>query len=137
MEPEELVASWTLLDGDWALVANKAGAIRLGFALLLEFFELEARFRAIVRRSRRRRVAFVADQVAVSPTELAGYDWARLKPRGTGFPSARQRGGAGSGRAVSVFAHVSSKSRRARLGWELGEGVPLGGQRVVRSFSIR
>ena len=31
-EPEELVASWTLLDADWALVANKAGATRLGFA---------------------------------------------------------------------------------------------------------
>jgi hypothetical protein len=43
-EPEELMASWTLLDADWALVANKAGATRLGFALLLKFFELEARF---------------------------------------------------------------------------------------------
>jgi hypothetical protein len=38
------VASWTLLDADWALAANKAGATRLGFALLLKFFELEARF---------------------------------------------------------------------------------------------
>ncbi|ASQ93570.1 hypothetical protein CGL27_11320 [Streptomyces sp. 11-1-2] len=39
--PEELLASWTLVDGDWDLVANKTGATRLGFSLLLKFFELE------------------------------------------------------------------------------------------------
>jgi len=41
-EPEDLVAVWTLVENDWALVANKAGATRLGFALLLKFFEVEA-----------------------------------------------------------------------------------------------
>ncbi|GAA3604328.1 hypothetical protein GCM10022419_106300 [Nonomuraea rosea] len=30
-EPEELIAAWTLLDGDWGLVGNKTGATRLGF----------------------------------------------------------------------------------------------------------
>src|SRR4051794_10666939 len=75
-EPEELVASWTLLDADWALVANKAGATRLGFALLLKFFELEARFPRDRAEIPPAAVAFVADQVAVSSTELAGYDWA-------------------------------------------------------------
>lgn len=43
-EPEELIVAWTLLDDDWELVANKADATRLGFCLLLKFFELEARF---------------------------------------------------------------------------------------------
>jgi TnpA family transposase len=75
-EPEELVASWTLLDADWALVANKAGATRLGFALVLKFFELEARFPRDRAEIPPAAVAFVADQVDVSPTELAGYDWA-------------------------------------------------------------
>jgi hypothetical protein len=37
--PEELIASWTLIDRDRELLANKAGATRLGFALLLRFFE--------------------------------------------------------------------------------------------------
>lgn len=32
------------LEDDWDLVANKSGATRLGFGLLLKFFELEARF---------------------------------------------------------------------------------------------
>ena len=43
-EPEDLVACWTLIDADWLLMANKSGATRLGFALLLQFFEVEARF---------------------------------------------------------------------------------------------
>ncbi|MGP3947941.1 Tn3 family transposase [Streptomyces sp. 7N604] len=38
------MANWTLVDGDWDLVANKSGATRLGFSLLLKFFELEGRF---------------------------------------------------------------------------------------------
>ena len=43
-QPEELIASWTLIDRDWELLSNKSGATRLGFALLLRFFDLEARF---------------------------------------------------------------------------------------------
>jgi hypothetical protein len=31
--PEELLANWTLVDGDWDLMANKSGATRLGFSL--------------------------------------------------------------------------------------------------------
>jgi hypothetical protein len=33
-----------LVEADWELVANKRGATRWSFALLLKFFELEARF---------------------------------------------------------------------------------------------
>jgi hypothetical protein len=43
-EPEELIASWTLLDDDWRLVGNKTGVTRLGFSLILKFFAIEARF---------------------------------------------------------------------------------------------
>jgi hypothetical protein len=43
-DPDDLIACWTLGDSDGALIANKAGATRLGFALLLKFFELDARF---------------------------------------------------------------------------------------------
>ncbi|MGH3529234.1 MAG: hypothetical protein ACRDQ6_18290 [Pseudonocardiaceae bacterium] len=31
-EPEDLIASWTLVKPDWDLVANKTGATRLGFS---------------------------------------------------------------------------------------------------------
>jgi hypothetical protein len=42
--PEELIGAWTLLEDDWRLVANKRGATRLGFALLVKFLESEAHF---------------------------------------------------------------------------------------------
>ncbi len=31
-EPEDLIASWTLVKPDWDLVANKTGGTRLGFS---------------------------------------------------------------------------------------------------------
>jgi hypothetical protein len=44
-EPEDVVACWTLVEQDEReLVSYKRGATRLGFALMLKFFELEARF---------------------------------------------------------------------------------------------
>lgn len=33
-EPDELIGSWTLVEGDWKLIRNKSGATRLGFVIL-------------------------------------------------------------------------------------------------------
>ncbi len=38
---DELVDHWTLLPSDVALLANKTGATRLGFAVLLKYFQLD------------------------------------------------------------------------------------------------
>jgi hypothetical protein len=73
--PEDLIASWTLVEADWRLVANKTGATRLGFALLLKFFELEARFPRHLRELPRQAVEYVAQQVKVPATEIDAYDW--------------------------------------------------------------
>jgi hypothetical protein len=45
-EPDELIGTWTLTGGDWDLIANKAGVTRLGFAVMLKFYEIEGRFPA-------------------------------------------------------------------------------------------
>ncbi|MER6948680.1 Tn3 family transposase [Nonomuraea sp. NPDC000554] len=74
-EPEELIAAWTLLDDDWELVSNKAGATRLGFSLMLKFFELEARFPRHVGELPKAAVDYMAGQVKVEPELLALYDW--------------------------------------------------------------
>ena len=75
-EPEELVAAWTLVEQDEReLVAYKRGATRLGFALILKFFEIEARFPRHASEFPPAAVAYVARQVGVDPTELAGYEW--------------------------------------------------------------
>ena len=39
-ETEELIDGWTLLPVEQETLANKTGATRLGFALLLKFFAL-------------------------------------------------------------------------------------------------
>ncbi len=74
-EPEDLVAYWTLVDEDWRLVANKSGATRLGFVLLLKFFELEARFPRDAGELPPTAVDYVAGQVKVDPAQLASYAW--------------------------------------------------------------
>ncbi|MCW2864000.1 MAG: transposase Tn3 family protein [Actinoallomurus sp.] len=43
-ELEDLIECWTLHEDEFALLGNKSGATRLGFGLVLKFFEQEARF---------------------------------------------------------------------------------------------
>ncbi len=59
-EPEDLLAAWTLVEDDWRLVANKTGATRLGFAVLLKFFEQEGRFPTSAEEVPRQVVDYVA-----------------------------------------------------------------------------
>ena len=73
--PEDLIACWTLVEGDAALVGNKSGPTRLGFALLLKFFELEGRFPSSADELPSDVVSYVAQQVGVDPETLASYDW--------------------------------------------------------------
>jgi hypothetical protein len=72
---EELVASWTLIGDDWDLVGNKTGPTRLGFALLLKFFEIEARFPRGVTELPSAAIDYAAGQVKVKPEALGSYRW--------------------------------------------------------------
>ncbi|MCM2416572.1 DUF4158 domain-containing protein [Streptomyces sp. RKAG293] len=67
------MANWTLVDGDWDLVANKSGATRLGFSLLLKFFELEGRFPDPLEEVPLAAVEYVADLVKVPASDFAKY----------------------------------------------------------------
>lgn len=42
-DPDELIGAWTLIEGDWDLIVNKAGVTRLGFVVMLKFYEIEGR----------------------------------------------------------------------------------------------
>ncbi|MDG3013662.1 Tn3 family transposase [Corynebacteriales bacterium D3-21] len=72
---EELVSSWTLVGEDWRLVGNKSGATRLGFAVLVKFFEIEARFPRSPDEVPAQAVSYVAEQVGVEPGEFERYRW--------------------------------------------------------------
>lgn len=56
-------------------MGNKTGATRLGFGLLLKFFEQEGRFPRHVGELPKAAVDYMAGQVKVDPALLAEYDW--------------------------------------------------------------
>ncbi|WP_440555080.1 DUF4158 domain-containing protein [Streptomyces sp. SCPE 10] len=86
-EPEDLIEVWTLLEEDQERLRNKSGANRLGFALLLKFFEVEARFPEDAGEIPVPAVSYVAQQVRVPAEEWAAYDWAGRASSGTGWRS--------------------------------------------------
>jgi hypothetical protein len=45
-QPEELIEQWTLLPKEEEMVRTKRGPVRLGFAVLLKYFQYEGRFPA-------------------------------------------------------------------------------------------
>lgn len=72
---DELVSAWTLVEADWPLVGNKTGATRLGFALLLKFFEIDARFPQHPGEVPAAAVSYGGEQVKVDPGEFGTYRW--------------------------------------------------------------
>ena len=74
-EPEELIGAWTLLDRDWQMVSNKTGPTRLGFALMLKFYEIEGRFPAYPEEVPPAAVEYMASLVKVSPAAFGKYSW--------------------------------------------------------------
>ncbi|GAB2817762.1 hypothetical protein GCM10022221_14510 [Actinocorallia aurea] len=130
-----MVGAWTLLDGDWDLVGNKSGATRLGFGLLLKFFELEGRFPRHAGEVPKAAVDYVAGQVKVDPALLAEYDWSgRLRAEVLGRcrrlriePPGRVERIVGAGRArferefcTQVLNGLSADAARSL--WELATG---------------
>jgi TnpA family transposase len=74
-ENEELIEYWMLSVWDLAQLGNKTGATRLGFAVLLKFFQREGRFPASKTEVPGAVIAFVATQVGVEPEAYLQYDW--------------------------------------------------------------
>ncbi|MET9520583.1 DUF4158 domain-containing protein [Streptomyces sp. NPDC002994] len=65
-----------LLEEDQERLRNKSGANRLGFALLLKFFEVEVRFPEDAGEIPVPAVSYVAQQVRVPAEEWVAYDCA-------------------------------------------------------------
>ena len=75
LDLDELVGDWTLIDVERELVAGKRGSTRLGFALQLKFYGRSGRFPDGRSELSNDVIDFVARQVDVDPTVLAGYEW--------------------------------------------------------------
>lgn len=73
--PEELVDDWAIEPGDRELIGNKTGATRLGFALLLKFFQIEGRIPTYAEEVPAAAVGYVASEVGVDAVLFAKYAW--------------------------------------------------------------
>jgi hypothetical protein len=73
--PEELIDQWTLLPDDRALVGTKTGPTRIGFAVLLKYFQHEGRFPQAKHDIPGQIIAYIAKQVGGTTEHYLQYDW--------------------------------------------------------------
>lgn len=74
-ENHELAEHWTIEQADHQLIRQKRGVNRLGFALLLKFFQLKGRFPEKKNEIPRVVRAFVAEQLSAAASDYEQYDW--------------------------------------------------------------
>jgi Domain of unknown function (DUF4158) len=72
---DELVEYWTLAPSELELLANKTGPTRLGFALLLKFFQFEGRFPQHRNEIPPTIIAHMAKQTNVPADHVLQYNW--------------------------------------------------------------
>ena len=73
--PKDLIDAWTPLKSDWKLICNKTGSTRLGFAVLLKFYEIEGRFPGHPEEVPGVAVGYLAGLVGVEAEAFAAYSW--------------------------------------------------------------
>jgi Domain of unknown function (DUF4158) len=116
--PDELAHHWTLSGEERVLLANKTGATRLAFAVLLKAFQYDGRFPEAREDVPHRLVAHLAHQVGVPPAVYTEVDW-------TGRSSRRHR--------VEILSHCGFRAFRAAdepglVDWLSERVVPLNPQ---------
>ncbi len=72
---EELIEYWTLDETELSLLANKTGATRLGFAVLLKFFQLESRFPNSPEETPATAIAYLGKQLTIPARLFFEYAW--------------------------------------------------------------
>jgi uncharacterized protein DUF4158 len=73
--PEELAEYWSVLPEDWPLIEPKQHATRLGFTVLLKFFQYAGSFPQAPQDVPLTAVDHLAQQVGVPTDTWAQYDW--------------------------------------------------------------
>ena len=74
-ETEELVENWTLLPTELELVNNKIGANQIGFAVLLKYFQLMARFPDSSAEIPNIIISYIASQLKADSKLYSQYNW--------------------------------------------------------------
>ncbi len=74
-EAEELIENWTLIPTELELVRNKVGGNQIGFALLLKYFQLMARFPDSSEEIPDLIISYIANQLDISVSDYSDYNW--------------------------------------------------------------
>jgi hypothetical protein len=73
-ELEELIEQFTIMPNELSLLGNKTGVTRLGFAVMLKFFQLEARFPNSKNEIPKDVVNYIAKQLQLIGVPFGDYD---------------------------------------------------------------
>ena len=106
---------WTLRAADRALLGNKSGATRLGFAVLLRMFAVEGRFPRRPEDVPLAAVEAIAAQGGVSAAAWRGYDW---HGRAIRYHRAQVRAALG-------FRESTDEDAATLAGWLEGQALDL------------
>lgn len=74
---EELEQQWTVFSLEKELLKGRTGPTRLGFAVLMKFFQIEGRFPETSREVPKEVVKFIADQLELSHKAWREYPWGK------------------------------------------------------------
>jgi len=73
-ELDDLIEHFTIMQNEMSLVGNKTGETRLGFVVLLKFFQMEARFPNSKNEIPKLVVEYIAKQMQLSSSLFENYD---------------------------------------------------------------
>ncbi len=74
-ETEELIENWTLIPRELELTTNKIGGNKIGFALLLKYFQLMARFPDVSENIPDVIISYIANQLNLPVSSYSDYNW--------------------------------------------------------------
>lgn len=142
---EELETDWLILPNEERLMENKRGSTRLGYAVLLKYFQHEGRFPLVPTDVPSVIVAYVAEQLGQKPDAWFEYPW---QGRSVGYHRANIRKFCGFREATVEdsrqlkkwlvqdalpWNHIPDHVREAALGYCRERGIePPGQERLKR-----
>ena len=74
-ETEELIENWTLIPRELELTTNKIGGNKIGFVLLLKYFQLMARFPDVSENIPDVIISYIANQLNLPVNSYSDYNW--------------------------------------------------------------
>jgi Domain of unknown function (DUF4158) len=131
---DELAEHWSLRPEEKDLLANKNGPTRLGFAVMLKFFQHEGRFPRHRQEVPPAVVKYLARHVGVAQRVWNDYN---LESRATRYHRAQIREFLGFREATVEDAAIAQSAEREFCKFQAVGAIPTGGTMCVSSPAVR